>query len=146
MAIQGAAAVLKWIAATDDTTASWATLDNVRDVTLTVEAGTADVTTRANDGWRATIAGLREGTIEFDMVWEPGDTGFEAVKDAFLAGGTIGLAALDSDETSAEGLVGDFAITNFTRSEPLEEGVTVSVTANLSKFSDWTTSNVTDPV
>jgi hypothetical protein len=29
-------------------------MGNVRDVTLTLEAGEADITTRANSGWRAT--------------------------------------------------------------------------------------------
>ena len=46
-------------------------MGNVRDVTLTMEAGTADVTTRANFGWRATAPTLRECTCEFEMVWDP---------------------------------------------------------------------------
>ena len=37
----------------------------------------------------------------------------------------------------AQGPLGDFSITNFSRNEPLEEGVTVSVTAKLAKFEEW---------
>ena len=43
-------------------------MGNVKDVTLTLEAGEADVTTRANAGWRATAPTLRECTAEFEMV------------------------------------------------------------------------------
>ncbi len=112
---------------------------NVKDVTLNLEAGEADVTTRANQGWRATAPTLRECTAEFEMLWKPGDAGFDAVKTAFLSAGTIRLAVLTGDRstTGTEGPLGDFSITNFSRNEPLEEGVTVSVTAKLAVFDEW---------
>jgi len=116
-------------------------LDNVKDVTVTLEAGEADVSTRANSGWRATAATLRECTVEFEMLWKPGDEAFEDVKDAFLAGDLLRLAPLTGarDAAGSEGPVGDYAITGFTRNEPLEEGITVSVTAKLATFSEWLT-------
>jgi hypothetical protein len=82
---------------------------------------------------------LRECTAEFEMLWKPGDEGFDAVKTAFLTAGNIRLAVLTgaSDAFGSEGPLGDFAITNFSRSEPLEEGVTVSVTAKLAVFDQW---------
>ena len=114
-------------------------MSNVKDVTLNLEAGEADVTTRANQGWRATAPTLRECTAEFEMLWKPGDTGFEAVKTAFLTAGTIALAVLTGDKATSgtEGPRGDFSITNFSRNEPLEEGVTVSITAKLAVFAEW---------
>ena len=114
-------------------------MSNVKDVTLSLEAGEADVTTRANQGWRATAPTLRECTAEFEMLWKPGDTGFDAVKTAFLTAGTIRLAVLTGarDASGVEGPLGDFSITNFSRNEPLEEGVTVSVTAKLAVFDQW---------
>lgn len=142
MAIQGMFAVLMFKAGGVADPGAWAELTNVRDLTLTVEAGEADVTTRGNSGWRATLATLKEGTLEFEMVWEPGDAGFEAIKDAFLTGTVVGLAALDSAGAAGEGLVADFSITNFSRAEPLEEAITVSVTAKVAVFSEWTTSGV----
>ena len=102
-------------------------LANTRDVTLNLETGEADVTTRGNQGWRATAATLKEGTVEFEMVWDTDDTGFNAIKDAFFNNTAIALAVLDRDNGS--GLDADFMITNFSRSEPLEEAITVSVTA-----------------
>jgi len=114
-------------------------MGNVQDVTLSLEAGEANITTRANQGWRATAPTLRECTAEFEMLWKPGDAGFDAVKTAFLNAGTIRLAVLTGEQATSgtEGPLGDFAITNFSRSEPLEEGVTVSVTAKLAVFDQW---------
>ena len=102
-------------------------LANTRDVTLNLETGEADVTTRGNQGWRATAATLKEGTVEFEMVWDTEDTGFNAIKDAFFNNTAIALAVLDKE--NGAGLDADFMITNFSRSEPLEEAITVSVTA-----------------
>jgi len=119
--------------------ASLTLLTNVRDLTLNMEAGEADVTTRANSGWRATAPTLREATVEFEMVWKPSDAGFIAIKDAYLANGTVALAILTDlrDAVGAEGPRGDWSITNFSRNEALEEAIKVSVTAKLETFSEW---------
>ena len=110
-------------------------MGNVKDVTLTLEAGEADVTTRANQGWRATAPTLRECSVEFEMVWNPADAGFTAIKTAFLSAGMVALKILD--QAGGQGPDGDFSITSFSRNEALEEAVTVSVTAKLSVFRSW---------
>jgi len=102
-------------------------LKNAKDVTLNLEAAEADVTTRGNNGWRATVAALKDASVEWEMVWDTEDAGFVAIKNAYFAGGPIALAILDGAD--GEGLDADFAITSFSRSEPLEEGMSVSVTA-----------------
>jgi len=115
---------------------SWTELANVRDVTLSLEAGEADVTTRANNGWRAIVATLKEASVEFEMVWDTQDSGFAAIKDAYLTNAPIGLQILDgSGSGDGEGLQADFMITSFSRSESLEEAITVSVTAKVT-YSD----------
>jgi hypothetical protein len=73
---------------------SWETLSNAKDVTLSLETAEADATTRANNGWRATVAGLKDGSVEFEMVWDTGDAGFTAVKDAFMTTRCSGLKVL----------------------------------------------------
>lgn len=108
---------------------SWNELANVRDVTLSLETGEADVTTRANSGWRATVATLKEASVEFEMVWDSTDTGFTAIKNAYINNGVIGMQVLDGP--AGEGLQADFMITAFSRSESLEEAITVSVTAKV---------------
>ncbi len=112
-------------------------MTNVRNVTLNLEAGEADVTTRANAGWRATAPTLRECSVEFEMVWDPADAGFTAIKNAYLSNALIALKILD--QAGGQGPDGDFSITSFSRSEELEEAITVSVTAKLAVFRTWVT-------
>ena len=108
---------------------TWNEVKNVKDVTLNLEAGSADVTTRGNGGWRANIATLKDASLEFEMVWDTADAGFTAIKNAFFGNDPIGFQILD--ETSGQGLQADFSITNFSRNEALEEAITVSVTAKV---------------
>ncbi|MGH7202523.1 MAG: hypothetical protein ACREJB_18095, partial [Planctomycetaceae bacterium] len=91
----------------------------------------ADVTTRGNAGWRATIAALKDGSIEFEMVWDTGDADFTAIKDAFFGNTSLEFAVLDGAVASSgsQGLRATMSITNFSRSEALEEAIGVSVTA-----------------
>lgn len=114
-------------------------VDNVKDVSLSLEAGEADITTRGNSGWRATAPTLRECNVEFQMVWRPGDSVFDEIKAAFLAAGTVSLAILDQKRsvTGAQGPLGDFSITNFSRNESLEEAIVADVTAKLARFEEW---------
>lgn len=137
MAIRlGMEAVLNYKTGGQDGAGSWVELANIRDVTLSLEAGEADVTTRANSGWRAVVATLKEASVEFEMVWDTADAGFGAVKDAYLNNAPIGMQILDGSSSGAgEGLQADFMITSFSRSESLEEAITVSVTAKVT-YSD----------
>ena len=137
MAIRlGMEAVLNYKTGGQNGAGSWVELANVRDVTLSLEAGEADVTTRANSGWRAVVATLKEASVEFGMVWDTADAGFGAVKDAYLNNAPIGMQILDGSSSGAgEGLQADFMITSFSRSESLEEAITVSVTAKVT-YSD----------
>lgn len=110
---------------------AWLELGNCKDVTLNLETGEADVTTRANNGWRAKRATLKEGSVEFQMIWDTADPGFAAIKNAYFNNEKIGLQILDGP--GGEGLQGDFSVTNFSRSEPLEEAITVDVTVKLTR-------------
>jgi len=112
----------------------WTELSNVKNVTLSLTKGEADVTTRANKGWRATAGTLKEGTIEFEMIWDTSDAGFTAIKNAYFDNSIIGLAAMDGpitgpDSTGSQGLWADCMVTDFSRDEPLEEALGVKVTA-----------------
>ena len=75
------------------------------------------------------MATLKEASVEFEMVWDTADAGFAAIKNAFFGNDPIGFQVLD--ETGGQGLQADFSITNFSRSEALEEAISVSVTAKV---------------
>ena len=116
-----------------------AELSTVRKAGLSAEAGEADVTTRANSGWRATAATLRSLSAELEVVFKPGDAGYETLRDAYLGGTSVCLAVLTGarDAAGSEGPHGDWAVTGFSRTEELEEGVVVTVTAKLTSFTAW---------
>jgi predicted secreted protein len=109
----------------------WDLIGNVKDLTLSIESGEADVTTRGNSGWRATVGTLKEASIEFDMIWDTTDTDFTAIKTAFFANTLIDFAVLDgpSGTAGSQGLRAECSIISFSRNETLEEALTVSVTA-----------------
>jgi len=121
--------------------ATWNELDNAADVTLNLTTAEADITTRANSGWRATAATLRDGSIDFESVWKPADAGFIALQAAWEDGSEIGLACMDGSITTADnqGLASNFVVTNFTRTEPLAEAIRVSITVKPSSFTEWYT-------
>jgi len=111
-------------------TPTWVEITNAKDVTLNLEKGEADVTTRANQGWRATVGTLKDGSVEFEMVWDTEDAGFTAIQEAYFDGTPVEVAVMDGDiaTSGSQGLRATMAVTNFSRNEPLEEAITVSVT------------------
>jgi hypothetical protein len=109
---------------------TWVEVTNVKDVTLNLEKGEADVTTRANNGWRATVGTLKEASIEFQMVWDTEDDGFAAIQEAFFGNSAIEFAVMSGDITDpdSEGLRATCDVFSFTRNEALEEAIMVDVT------------------
>tara|TARA_B110000444_G_C18429325_1_gene406053 strand:+ start:122 stop:538 length:417 start_codon:yes stop_codon:yes gene_type:complete len=111
-------------------------LGNVKDVTFNLETADADVTIRSNGGWRGKVTSLKEASLEFDMVWDTTDTGFDDIKDAFLGNEIVFFKVLD--ETGGSGLHAAFSIISFGRNETMEEAQTSSVTAKVSYDSNLT--------
>ena len=138
-----------------DNSGTWEEIGNVRDLTLNMEMGVADVTTRGGNGWRQNVATLRDGTVTFQMVYDTADADFTALQTAFLATTAddreIKIAVLDgaipttAGDPSAQGLVAFMNVTNFSMPENLEEAVMVDVTLQPSYNSTapaWTTYTV----
>lgn len=99
---------------------------NVKDLTINLESGEADVTTRKTAGWKATRSTLKDASIEFGMLYDTEDADFTAFQGAYFAGTKLALFVTDGD---GNGMDADFSITGFTVEQPLEEAMTVSVTA-----------------
>jgi len=110
---------------------TWEEIGNVRDLTLGMEKGEADVTVRASNGWRAIVGTLKEATVEFEMVYDPADTEMDELRTAFLGTNVLlDMAVMDGDISVAgtQGLRADFSILSFGRTEELEEALKVPVT------------------
>lgn len=112
----------------------------VRDLTLSLSAGEADVSTRGSGGWKATKATLKDASVEFKLIPNKDVAGdladIEAFTDAFYANPPepIDLVVLDGPDPAPSGSVAShglhawFAITSLVRNENLEEGVTYDIT------------------
>lgn len=108
---------------------TWAEIEDAQDVTLTLEASEAEITRRGS-GWRATLQAIKDASVEFDLVYDPTDTEFIAIREAFFDRETIEMAVMDGPIATAgsQGLRATMSVLNFSRNEPLEEALTVSVT------------------
>ena len=89
---------------------------NVKDLTINLESGEADVTTRATEGWKASIAPLKEGSLEFGMLYDTADADFQAFQSAYFSNTPLALFVSDGAGT---GLDADFSITGFSITQNL---------------------------
>lgn len=100
-------------------------MKNVTNVTLNLEKGEADVTTRAAEGWKMFAATLKEASIEFEMLYDPEDADFQAMQAAYFGNTAVAIFVSDG---SGSGLDCDAVLTNFSEDQGLEEAVKVNVT------------------
>ena len=107
-------------------TAGATEVKNIKDLTLNLEAGNADVTTRAANGWKLSVTTLKEASLEFGLLYDTEDADFTAFQDAYFANTPLALFVTDGD---GHGLDADWVITGFSIEQPLEEAMSVSVTA-----------------
>ena len=118
---------------------SWTEDQNVKEVNLNTEAGTADMTTRGSNGWRNVLVALKEGSIELTKNFDSADAAYQALRDAYNNRTEIAGAVMSGDINTSgeEGLASNYVVTNFSRSEPLEDGMTVSITLSPSSHTEW---------
>ena len=110
---------------------TWTEMKNVKDLSLKMEKGEADATTRGNNGWEAVISSLKKGSLEWEMVYDTDDADFTALHTAWFADTAVEFAIMDGDiETSgSQGLRASMEIFGFGREEQLTEAMTVPVSA-----------------
>jgi hypothetical protein len=114
-------------------------LSGVRDVQLSIGAGSAKTTTRASGGWETELPTLRTLSVSLKIPLDPTDAGYIQLATSFLAGSTFAAAFLTDTKATvgAEGPVGDFGVTKFDRNEPIDGEVEVDVELKLAKFTAW---------
>jgi len=111
----------------------------VRDVSLSISAATAKVTTRGSGGWEQELPTLKSLEVSLKIPLDTADAGFLALQTAKTTGARIACAFLTDSKatTGAEGPVGDFSVVKFDRSEPVDGAQEVDVTLQLASFSVW---------
>ena len=99
---------------------------NVRDLNLNLESSETETTTRKTKGWKAFMATQKSATLEFDVLYDTEDADYNAFARAYLNNQAISFFVTDG---FGNGLDADFSITGFKINQPLEEAITVSITA-----------------
>lgn len=97
-----------------------------KDVELEMDAEQVDDTTRNNDGWKSTAAGLRNWVVTFTMVKHGGDTMYNTLRTAFETGAA--LSGVSVTDEQGDSVSGSCKVHRFSRREPLSGVVTVDVT------------------
>lgn len=103
-------------------------MTNVTDVTINLSAAQISATTRATAGWEAFIQGLKTGSVDFSMMYDADDADYQALHTAFMSGTAMSFFFSDGE---GNGLVGDYVITNFSESQPLNDAVSISVSLSV---------------
>lgn len=103
---------------------------NAKDVTLNIEAGDADVTTRAANGWRMHMPTLMDASIEFELL--TGGADGTKLASLFNSGETVDLVISGGNVSFTAKVV----VTNFAGSQPLEDAESVSVTIRPAPVTD----------
>lgn len=119
--------------------ASMTEVPNVRDLTLNLSTGEADITTRDNNGFRAYAATLKDGSVDFEMILRDNDLLLNDIEDAWTDGSERAVFVADQDKATAgaQGLLSNMVVTNFSRSEPLEDAIIISVSLRPSSETEY---------
>lgn len=104
-------------------------LTNIKDLGMPINKDQADVTTRANNGWKATLPTLKDAEITFDMVYDTSDAGMVQLQKSFFTDSNIAIAVLDGAKATVgtRGFWMDCQVTKFEKQEPLDGAQMVSV-------------------
>jgi hypothetical protein len=118
--------------------ATWLEVEAVKDITLDVSSGEADVSSRTST-WKEYRSTLKDASLEVTMPVKPGDTDFAAIRDAWVARTPIALAVMSGPiaTTGEEGAVGNWTVVSLSREEPLEDAQMYSLTIRPASQMQW---------
>lgn len=122
---------------------TWNPIPNCKDLSLTLEKGEAGANTRFTK-WKLSRGAMIDSGVEFGMVYDPGDSDYQALKAAFFAGTVINFAIADGDiaVTGTEYLKVDCEVMKFNIPQNLEEVMSVEVAIKPARTDNapaWTT-------
>jgi hypothetical protein len=97
-------------------------ITSAKDITVNEEDSELDATTRGGRGYKITVGGLRDVSVDIPILYDPADPHFLALEKARLNRTTVALAFLDGDKATA-GVVGtwaDFSVLKKVKGEELD--------------------------
>lgn len=106
-------------------TINTAELDLLIDLTINQPADPIDVTTRACQGWKQRIQGLKDLSFDLTVLDDMSDTVLQTIETAFLTGSV--LSACRAVDENGYGVECDTICTSFSRPEPLADKLTRTI-------------------
>lgn len=106
---------------------TWNVMEKVTDVTMGGAPVKADLSSRAN-AFKAYLPGQFDLNIEASMIWNAADADCIAIRDAYRNKTTIDIWAVDdaTATATAQGWRFEANVFDFTREEPMDEGVKIT--------------------
>jgi hypothetical protein len=105
-----------------DSSPTWSEVTNVRDLTRNLESSLADASIRGSD-FRLQVPTIKDLAVDFQMVYDPDDTHYDAMEDAFFANEMQEFLILDGSIAVAgsKGIRFQGYVANFSVNEALED-------------------------
>ena len=116
-------------------------ITNVKDLTVSLEKAEADASTRANNGWRATVGTLKDASIEFAVLNKEGDSSFGLLQGLWSSGTPCDVNISDAGGS----LLLTCEVMTFNVNQNLEEVISADVTLKPTQSSTGSGMNVSTP-
>jgi len=113
-------------------------ITNVKDLTVSLEKAEADASTRANNGWRATVGTLKDASIEFAVLNKDGDSSFGLLQGLWSSGTPCDVNISDAGGS----LLLTCEVMTFNVNQNLEEVISADVTLKPTQSSTGSGMNV----
>nr|DAE53973.1 MAG TPA: major tail protein [Bacteriophage sp.] len=110
---------------TSEATPTWTVIGGLRSNDLNLSADSVDASNKTTGGWKTTLPGLRNFSIDLDTVYQLNDAGVEFLMEAFLAGAQVHVKFERSDKKFYTGWA---AITDFKIPTPHDDVVEITGT------------------
>ena len=123
---------------TSEASPTWTVIGGLRSNDLNLSADSIDASDKTTKGWKATIPGLRNWSIDLDYVYHIDDAGAEFLLSAFLAGEEVNVKFERSDKKFYTGWA---SVTDFKMPTPHDDVVEITGTLD----GDGALSDLTTP-
>ena len=113
--------------------ASWVEFTPVESTDSEIAREEVTFKTRENGGAEQTLGGSLSATQEINWAYLQGDAQADAILDAIVNDNPIAIADMDGDITagSAKGQIGNYTVTSYSQSKPIDDVVTVTASCKL---------------
>ena len=119
-------------------TPTWVAIPKIQDLNVPLSKNMVDLPSREVD-WMLKGAGLKTAQVTFGYLFVTGvDTVFDALLGSFISDTPLDMAFMDAAiaTTLSQGLRAYFIISGMDQGQGLEDGITHSFTADITRYND----------